>query len=142
MAPDRKSITNKPDDSVAVRLDVWLDVACLFRTRSEAQRAIKGGKVALNDHRGKSHREIHAGDRVCITRTNGVKQLIEVLGIADRHVSKHDARTLYADRTPPPSEEEAAFRALIRHVGPNSPAKMGIPNKRQRRQLRKLKEVQ
>ena len=142
MAPDRESNSNKPVESVAVRLDVWLDVACLFRTRSEAQRAIKGGKVALNDHRGKPHREVHAGDTVCITRTNGVKQLLEVLSIADRHVSKHDARTLYADRTPPPSEEEAAFRALIRHVGRNNPAKMGAPNKQQRRQLRKLKEVQ
>ena len=142
MGPDKKLLINKPVELGAVRLDVWLDVACLFRTRSEAQRAIKGGKVTLNDHRGKSHREIHAGDTVCITRTNGVKQLIEVIGIADRHVSKHDARTLYADLTPPPSEEEAAFRALIRHVGPNSPAKMGSPNKRQRRQLRKLKEVQ
>ena len=141
MTPDRKLLTNKPEPD-AVRLDVWLDVTCLFRTRSEAQRAIKGGKVTLNDHRGKPHREIHAGDTVCITRTNGVKQLVEVIGIADRHVSKHDARTLYADLTPPPSEEEAAFRALIRHVGPNSPAKMGSPNKRQRRQLRKLKEVQ
>ena len=141
MTPERKLLTNK-SESDAVRLDVWLDVACLFRTRSEAQRAIKGGKVTLNDHRGKSHREIHAGDTVCITRTNGVKQVVEVIGIADRHVSKHDARTLYADLPPPPSEEEAAFRALIRHVGPNSPAKMGSPNKRQRRQLRKLKEVQ
>ena len=142
MGPDKKLLINKPVELVAVRLDVWLDVACLFRTRSEAQRAIKGGKVTLNDHRGKSHREIHAGDTVCITRTNGVKQLIEVIGLAERHVSKHDARTLYADRTLPPSEEEAAFRALIRHVGPNSPAKMGSPNKRQRRQLRKLKEDQ
>ena len=142
MSPDKKSNSNKPVESVAVRLDVWLDVACLFRTRSEAQRAIKGGKVALNDHRGKPHREVHAGDTVCITRTNGVKQLLEVLGIEDRHVSKHDAQTLYTDRTPPPSEEEAAFRALIRHVGRNNPAKMGVPNKRQRRQLRKLKEVQ
>ena len=140
MTPERKLLTNK-SESDAVRLDVWLDVACLFRTRSEAQRAIKGGKVTLNNHRGKPHRETHAGDTVCITRTNGVKQLVEVLGISDRHVSKHAARTLYADRTPPPSEEEAAFRALIRHVGPNNPAKMGVPNKRQRRQLRKLKEV-
>ena len=141
MTPESKLLTNKPE-SDAVRLDVWLDVACLFRTRSEAQRAIKGGKVTLNNHRCKPHRETHAGDTVCITRTNGVKQLVEVLGISDRHVSKHDARTLYADRTPPPSEEEAAFRALIRHVGPNNPAKMGVPNKRQRRLLRKLIEVQ
>ena len=32
----------------AVRIDIWLDVACLFKTRSEAQRACKGGKVDLN----------------------------------------------------------------------------------------------
>ena len=29
----------------SVRLDVWLDVSCLFRTRSEAQRACRNGKV-------------------------------------------------------------------------------------------------
>ena len=135
-------LINKLTESVTVRLDVWLDVACLFRTRSEAQQAIKGGKVAINDHRGKPHREIRLGDTICITRTNGIKQLVEVLGISDRHISKREARALYADRTPPPSEEEAAFRALIRHVGPDSRAKIGAPNKRQRRQLRKLKEVQ
>ena len=135
-------LINKLTESVTVRLDVWLDVACLFRTRSEAQQAIKGGKVAINDHRGKPHREIRLGDTICITRTNGIKQLVEVLGISDRHISKREARALYADRTPPPSEEEAAFRALIRHVGPDSRAKIGAPSKRQRRQLRKLKEVQ
>ena len=135
-------LINKLTESVTVRLDVWLDVACLFRTRSEAQQAIKGRKVAINDHRGKPHREIRLGDTICITRTNGIKQLVEVLGISDRHISKREARALYADRTPPPSEEEAAFRALIRHVGPDSRAKIGAPNKRQRRQLRKLKEVQ
>ncbi len=135
-------LINKLTESVTVRLDVWLDVACLFRTRSEAQQAIKGGKVAINDHRGKPHREVRLGDTICITRTNGIKQFVEVLGISDRHISKREARALYADRTPPPSEEEAAFRALIRHVGPDSRAKTGAPSKRQRRQLRKLKEVQ
>ena len=35
----------------AVRLDVWLDVACLYRTRSEAQRACVGGKVEVNGQR-------------------------------------------------------------------------------------------
>jgi len=142
MTTELRPLVNKLTESVTVRLDVWLDVACLFRTRSEAQQAIKGGKVAINDHRGKPHREIRLGDTICITRTNGIKQLVEVLGISDRHISKREAKALYADRTPPPSEEEAAFRALIRHVGPGSRAKVGAPNKRQRRQLRKLKEVQ
>ena len=31
-----------------VRLDIWLDVACLFKTRSEAQKACKLGKVTVN----------------------------------------------------------------------------------------------
>ena len=132
----------KPTESVAVRLDVWLDVACLFRTRSEAQRAIKGGKVEINNHRAKPHREVHSGDTICITRTNGIKQIVEIHTLAERHLSKPDARKLYADRTPAPSEEEAAFRALIRHIGPNNRAENRTPNKRQRRQLRKLKEVE
>jgi ribosome-associated heat shock protein Hsp15 len=136
-----KSPTN-PTESVAVRLDVWLDVACLFRTRSEAQRAIKGGKVDINNHRAKPHREVRSGDTICITRTNGIKQIVEVHTLAERHISKPDARTLYADRTPAPSQEETAFRALIRHIAPNNRARDRSPNKRQRRQLRKLKETE
>ena len=45
-----------------VRLDIWLDVACLFKTRSEAQRAIKGGKVDVNGQAAKPHRVIKPGD--------------------------------------------------------------------------------
>ncbi len=32
----------------SIRLDVWLDIACLFKTRSEAKRACEGGKVEVN----------------------------------------------------------------------------------------------
>jgi hypothetical protein len=44
-----------------VRLDVWLDVACLFKTRSEAQKACNGGKVEVNGQPGKSHRLLKIG---------------------------------------------------------------------------------
>ena len=33
--------------SDTIRLDVWLDVACLFKTRSEAKRACEGGKIEV-----------------------------------------------------------------------------------------------
>ena len=46
----------------SLRLDVWLDVACLFKTRSEAQRACKGGKVDVNGQSAKPHREVKPGD--------------------------------------------------------------------------------
>ena len=118
----------------SVRIDVWLDVACLFRTRSEAQRAAKGGKVEINGHRAKPHREIRPGDEVRITRPNGVTQVVSVTGLADHHVPKAAARALYEDRTPPPTEDELAFRMLLRRAG-RSPT----PDKQQRRQLRRLK---
>ena len=36
-----------------MRLDVWLDIACLFKTRSEAKRACEGGKVDVNGEHAK-----------------------------------------------------------------------------------------
>ena len=41
------------DSADSVRIDVWLDVSCLFKTRSEAQKACKGGKVSVNGQSAK-----------------------------------------------------------------------------------------
>lgn len=120
-----------------VRVDVWLDVACLFRTRSEAQRACRGGKVEVNGVRARPHRDLRVGDQVAITRPLGRRQQVVVRALADRHVPKIDARQLYDDRTPPPSPEELAWRQLGALTRPLRPA--GAPDKRQRRALRHLK---
>ena len=55
----------------SVRLDVWLDVACLFKTRSEAKRACEGGKVDVNGGSAKPNRALREGDRIRITRGQG-----------------------------------------------------------------------
>ena len=55
----------------SVRLDVWLDVACLFKTRSEAQRACKVGRVSVNGAVAKPHRELRPGDEIVISRPAG-----------------------------------------------------------------------
>ena len=66
-----------PDDgTAAVRLDIWLDVACLFSTRSEAQRACQGGKVDVNGQAAKPHRLVRAGDELRITRPLGRRQIV------------------------------------------------------------------
>ena len=95
-----------------VRLDVWLDVACLFKTRSEAQRECKVGRVAVNGVVAKPHRELRVGDELVISRPGGRKQMIVVRGLADRHIAKTAARELYEDRTPPPTPEEVEARRL------------------------------
>ena len=65
-------------------------------------------------------------------------QTLVVRGLADRHVAKADARTLYDDTTPPPSAEEVAMRRLER-VFRATIAPRQRPDQRERRQLRDLK---
>ena len=127
------------DEQQAVRLDVWLDIACLFKTRSEAQKACKGGKVDVNGQTAKPNRLVRAGDELRIGRPFGRKQRIVVRAVADRHVAKSDARNLYEDLTPAPSPEEIDMRRLERmYRAAATPPR--APDKRDRRALRKLKE--
>jgi ribosome-associated heat shock protein Hsp15 len=125
----------------SLRLDVWLDVACLFRTRSEAQKACKGGKVEVNGQNVKPHREVRPGDEILISRPLGRRQRIVVRSLADRHVAKAEARKLYEDLTPPPTPEEVEERRIARLARAfMRPASAGAPDKRERRQIRKMKQ--
>lgn len=123
-----------------VRLDVWLDVACLFRTRSEAQRACKGGKVDVNGQAAKPHRDVRPGDEIVISRPLGRKQTVVVRALADRHLAKAAARELYDDRTPPPTAEEVEARRLARLTRALNRAPVVTPDKRERRRIRRMKE--
>ena len=125
----------------SVRLDIWLDVTCLFRTRSEAQKACKAGKVDVNGQPSKPHREIKSGDEIVIGRPLGRKQRLVVYAVTDTHVPRKDARALYEDLTPPPTPEEVEQRRIDRLARAFlRPQSAGSPDKRERRQLRKMKE--
>ncbi len=121
-----------------VRLDIWLDVACLYRTRSEAQRACHGGKVEVNGQNSKPHRELKIGDELRLNRPFGRKQTLTVVALAQRHVPKAEARLLYQDTTPPLTEEEKEMRRLER-IYRASMQRTHTPDKRERRRLRQLK---
>jgi ribosome-associated heat shock protein Hsp15 len=129
------------DDDAAidgVRLDVWLDIACVFRTRSEAQAASKAGKVGVNGQPAKPNRRMRLGDVVEIGRPFGRKQRLRVAGLADQHLPKAEARKLYEDLTPPPTAEEVEARRLERmYRAAVTPPR--TPDKRQRRAIRRLK---
>jgi ribosome-associated heat shock protein Hsp15 len=127
------------DGRPGVRLDVWLDVACLFKTRSEAQKACRSGKVEVNGQTAKPNRLVGPGDELTISRPFGRKQRLLVRGVADRHIAKPDARLLYEDRTPAPSLEEVELRRAERlYRAAVTPPR--APDKRDRRALRRLKE--
>ena len=123
----------------SLRLDIWLDIACLFRTRSEAQKACKSGKISVNGQSAKPNRAVRAGDAIEISRPFGRKQQIVIRSLEDHHIAKAEARQLYEDRTPPPSAEEIEMRKIERmHRAAMTPPR--APDKRARRAIRKLKE--
>jgi ribosome-associated heat shock protein Hsp15 len=121
-----------------VRVDVWLDVSCLFKTRSEAQKACNGGKVEVNGQRSKPHRPVHVGDQIEIGRPYGRKQKLTVRIISDRHVPKAEARGFYDDTTPPLSPTEIEMRRIEREFRARQ-RQSRPPDKRERRALRRLK---
>lgn len=122
-----------------VRLDVWLDVACLFRTRSEAKRACEGGKVSVNGEHARPHRLVRDGDRIRIGRPFGRHQDLVVRLVLDQHVKKSEARALYDDVTPKPSAEEIEARRIERLYRAAARA-AGTPDRNQRRAIRRMKE--
>ncbi len=123
-------------DLSSQRLDTWLDVACVFPTRSAAARACDGGKVAVNGERAKPHRKIRPGDRLDVTLDGGRRRVLEVAGLCERSIPRAQARALYVDRTPAPTPEEVETRRLVRAMY-TPPA--GRPDSRDRRLLRRLK---
>lgn len=122
----------------AVRLDIWLDVACLFKTRSEAKRACEGGKVQVNGEHAKPHRTVREGDEIRVSRGFGRHQTVVVRGVMDAHVKKADARTLYEDLTPKPTPEEIEMRRMDRIY--RAAAAAAGSDRRKRREVRNAKE--
>jgi ribosome-associated heat shock protein Hsp15 len=124
-------------DSGSIRLDVWLDVSCLFPTRSRAKAACEGGKVDVNGGRAKAHREIRIGDRVSVSGSEGARRELIVRGLAERSIPKAEARKLYEDVTPPAPPEVVEARRMDRMLAPRDVG--GRPDRRDRRERIRFK---
>ncbi|MCD4749660.1 MAG: hypothetical protein K8R59_09825 [Thermoanaerobaculales bacterium] len=128
-------------DLDSVRLDIWLDVACLCKTRSQAQTACKRGRVKVNGQQGKAHRSIRPGDEIRISIPGGNTRIVVVTELESRSVPRARARELYDDRTPAPTREELEIRRMLRLSTPVMRTKgSGTPKKKERRLLRRAKE--
>ena len=130
----------------AARLDRWLWAARFFKTRAQAKAAIEGGKVHLHLNRDerastirpKVSKEVSVGD-VLTVRRGTVPETVVIRGIAERRGSAAIAATLY-DETSASIEAREAQRARrqMERLGLKVPSSK--PSKRDRRELRKLKE--
>ncbi|HEY6066048.1 MAG TPA: RNA-binding S4 domain-containing protein [Thermoanaerobaculia bacterium] len=128
---------SRPSPPDAVRLDVWLDVACVFPTRSQAKAACEGGKVDVNGDRAKPHRLVRPGDRLEVTTGPARRRSLVVRGVAGKSIPKTQARALYEDVTPKPSPDEIEARRFERMSAPTHDP--GRPDRRTRREGRRRK---
>ncbi len=93
----------------------------------------------VNGAHAKPHRVIHEGDRVRISRGAGRFQDVIVRIVIEPHLKQSDARALYDDITPKPTPEEIEMRRQNRAYRAAAEA-AGTPDRRRRRELRRLKE--
>lgn len=133
-----KNHENDAQGNVSTRLDKWLWAARFYKTRAIAKQMIDGGKVFYNGQRSKSGKAVVLGDRITIRQGFEEKHVI-VVALADRRRDATFAQTLYKETTE--SIETREKNNLARQQGILlSPASDTKPDKKQRRQIRHLKE--
>lgn len=121
----------------SVRIDQWLWAARFFKTRSLAQQAIRGGKIHINGHRCKPARTVQPGDHLNITRGEETFA-IDVLALSAKRGPATMAQALYRE-TPESiaARQRQAGQRRLERAAQTGPVRR--PDKRQRRQLRRLK---
>ena len=110
------------------RIDAWLKMVCLFKHRTDATEACKGGHVKINGQRVKPASPVKQGDTVEFYLGDRFRKVI-VEVVPDRQLSKEDGRTAYTDQSPPPPKIEAPPDYRERGAG--------RPTKKDRREIEK-----
>jgi ribosome-associated heat shock protein Hsp15 len=125
---------------VSDRLDKWLWHSRFFKTRSLATDAVTGGKVKVNDDRVKPAHSVRVGDR--LTLTIGQQSLeVDVVRIPVRRGPASEAQACYM-QTPESVQRNAVLKDQHRLAALSRPRSDTRPDKRERRQLDKLRRNQ
>lgn len=118
-----------------VRLDKWLWVARLFKTRALAAEAADRGRVDVNGQAAKPARELRAGDTLLLRLEGGVQRSLQVLALSLQRGPAPVAQALYQESAA--SLAERARRAEARRFAPEPAQSLeqGRPTKRNRRDI-------
>ena len=113
------------------RVDRWLWAVRLYRTRSLATEACRGGHVKVNGSTAKPATTVGVGDRV--EAFSGRQRVLEVVRVIDTRVGAPIAAACVIDHSPPPPPREERSAGLVWEPG------SGRPSKRDRRQMDRLR---
>ena len=115
----------------ATRVDAWLWAVRIYKTRSAASAACKGGHVTVNGDTAKPATKVHVGDRVEAYAAQR-RRILEVIDLLDKRVGAPRAAEALVDHSPALPPPETVAPAMVRDRG------AGRPTKRDRRAIDKI----
>jgi ribosome-associated heat shock protein Hsp15 len=113
------------------RIDVWLKHVCLFKHRSDATEACRGGLVKINGLRVKPAAKVSAGDVVEFMLGTVFRRVV-VTALPVVQAAKDAARAMYVDESPK-TEKPDVLSGVFRERG------AGRPTKKERRDIEKVR---
>jgi ribosome-associated heat shock protein Hsp15 len=138
MTMSRHAATANPSAAPAaaadMRLDKWLWVVRLFKTRALAADEVEKGRVQVNGQAAKPARSVRVNDRIEIRQSGSVRELL-VLGLDAMRGPATVARTLYQETEASIQAQKQAAEARRFGVEPANAQELGRPTKRDRRNL-------
>lgn len=118
-----------------VRIDKYLWSIRVFKTRSEATDACKGGKIRINGADTKPSKMVKVGDTI-VARKGAVTYTYKVLDLIDKRQGPKLVPNYAENLTPP--EELAKLRAPVETFFLKRDRGAGRPTKKDRRQMEAL----
>ena len=122
-------------DMESVRLDKYLWAIRVYKTRTDATDACKGGKVRLNGYDVKPSKEVRPGD-VIVVRKGAVTYTYKVLSLVDKRLGAKLVPDVAENQTP--QEELDKLRAPVETFFLKRDRGTGRPTKKDRRQMDSL----
>jgi ribosome-associated heat shock protein Hsp15 len=120
-----------------MRIDKWLKMARIFKSREEASRACDLGRVKVNGYEAKPSKEAKIGDAVVVKVAN-VYRTLTIKELPVRGLSAKDAKLVYDEKTPELPPEVVELMKLQATEDRRLQREMkGRPTKKTRRELDK-----
>jgi ribosome-associated heat shock protein Hsp15 len=128
-----------PEPASSVRLDKWLMVARVYKTRSLATKACELNRIEVNGQRAKPSRHLQVGDRVEAEIAKDWKRVLVVKELRDKPIAKSEVPRLFEDLSPPKPELDPIERIMRRTAAVRDPG-AGRPTKKERRELERWRD--
>lgn len=123
-----------------IRLDKWLKIARIIKTRNQAAEACDQGKVKVNGQAAKPAKMIKIGDTISV-KLKWRARTFDILDIVQKSIKAEEAKLLYHEHelTPEEKEEEDIRSLFYQAARSQRPKYKGRPTKKERREMEKFR---